>query len=794
MKFSLEWLSEYCNFTLTADQLADRLPLSGFEVDEVFKPGALLKLIITGKVIAIDPHPNADRLVITQISDGEATHQIVTGATNIKIDDIVPVSLAGGVVANGTKIKASKLRGVISNGMLCSESELGLAEESKGIWILPKDTPLGVNFIDYANLNDEVLDIDILPNRGDCQSHIGMAREIASILGLPFNPPEFKINYEETPPKNQRQITVNESDKSPLYIGKYIRNAKCSETPLFMQRRLLSVGIRPISLFVDITNYVLLEYGQPLHAFDEDSLSSDPIIIRNATKHEMIVTLDNEKRKLSEQDLVICNGEKPVAIAGIMGDKETEITNQTTSIFLEAAYFLPATIRKSMHNVGLRSESSIRFEKGVDVDNIINAANRACFFYQTLGNATILKEFAEFKQQNHPLFKENTMPFSVNDINQLLGTAIQSETITNTLKSLGFTFNKDETIIHVPSWRKLDIKEMPCLAEEIARLIGLDNIPESLPNQPILQGHSNKLFTLKQSIGQHLSTLGLLEVVTFPMISPNDVKKCGLNNFKLKEIKNPISIEESIMRPSLLPSLINIIKFNQNRNQFNLKLFELGKRYQDDTETSVCSMLVSGDWLQQVYSPGFKSFNDFSIYHLRGILESLFFHLKMSISFSLSLNQDLFHPNYQLSIISNEFTIGYIGMVHPLIQKQYNISKPLFFVEINLDQLIKTPKKISTFSEISKFPSTSRDIAILAPKELNFDELYNTIQQLKPNIVNDIALFDYFESDSIGADKKSLAFTLRYQTHEGTLSDDDVNEMHTKFCKSLLSKLPISIR
>jgi phenylalanyl-tRNA synthetase beta chain len=793
MLFSLKWLKEYVEINVTATELADKMNLAGQEVESLVEVGKGLCNIITGKITKIEKHPNADKLVITQIFDGKDTHQIVTGATNIFEGAIVPASLPGAVLANGLKIKNSQLRGIDSNGMLCSEVELGAAQEADGIWILPEDTPLGVDFVEYANLQDTLLDIGVLPNRGDCQSIYGMAREISTILGSPLKKPETQIN--EINETCQTSIELAEPELCPLYTGRLIKDVKNNKTPLWMQRRLQLSGIRPLGLLIDITNYVLLELGQPLHAFDNEKIENSKIIIRKATQKERFTTLDDIERELTSENLLICDGKKSVALAGVMGGKNSEISDTTTDIFLESAYFFPSNVRKTASKLGLRTESVIRFEKGVDPEQVELASQRASHLYQELANGKVVKDFKIQKNQNHPHFQNKELDFSVDAINKLLGSSFNQNEMQNTLQKLGFSMNQDK--ITIPSWRRLDIQELPCIAEEIARMLGFENIPSTMPLDSVIVERQTKEHKLSNNIKTLLINNGFFECQTFTMIAEDDFRKTDIQATDLIKLQNPLTIEESVMRTHMLPSLLKTASFNLKRQAENLKIFEIGKTFisrdQKVSEELHCTALIIGERFDNVYRETDKKANNFDIYNLKGLTNLLTSLGLPELNYQLTTTNYL-HPKQALAININKQTIGEIGVIHPTVANNYEIEAYIYYLDININKLTATPPKKVIFKSISKFPQTRRDIAILAPKTLPYNEIEDTIKKFKPKNTVNFFVFDCFESEKIGTDKKSLAFGFIYQNNEKTLSDEEVNKAHEKFCNFLTQKLPITIR
>lgn len=796
MIFSLNWLKEYVDIPCSGKELADKLSLCGHEVEAVIEKGAGFCNVITGKIEKIEPHPNADKLVICQVSDGQTLHQIVTGAKNVFEGAIVPASLPGAVLANGLKIKHGELRGVPSNGMLCSEAELGVLEEAQGIWILPEDTPVGVDFIEYAQLQDTLLDISILPNRGDCQSVVGMARDISALLRTPLRLPNTAFTTQAW--DSDLSVTIQEKSGCDVYMGRQLQSFSTTLSPLWMQRRLQVSGIRPINLMVDVTNYVLLEFGQPLHAFDESLLKTKHIQVRCATDKEAFVTLDGKKHALPSDATVVCDQDTPIALGGVMGGQNTEISEQSQSVFLEGAYFSPVSVRRTAKMLDLRTESAVRFEKGVDPEAIATALDRACHLYQSLGGASVREQQVAFKKEES-LFTPITIHFDVTKINALLGSDFSESLVKDVLSLLGFAFNGAS--VTVPSWRRRDIESLPCLAEEAARIIGFDHIPSTLPDKAVLVEPASPLTVLRQSLSNSALSLGFSEQCSFSMVSPQDIEKLGQSLENAFVITNPISVEQSVMRPSLLPSLLHAVSFNLNRQIDSVKLFEMGQVYTKEplsdnavtTSTQFLGVIAGNKW-DTAYTALDKSYASLSFAELKHMVLNLLSSSRLvDITFKRG-SHDAFHPKQQLEIYCLKQKIGVFGALHPSVLKAFDIESSVWCVDLDLGALLSCHSKTPKYSAYSKFPTTRRDIAFVAPKSFQFGDILAVYSKHRPKGAKSCFLFDVFESEKIGVDNKSMAIGLIYQGVDRTLSDDEVNEAHTQFMAMLTQTLPITIR
>ncbi len=792
MKFPISWLRDYISIDCDVDELANKLTMAGLEVDDISYLGKHIAGITTGRIDSITKHPDADKLVITSIFDGKNHHQIVTGAANISEGDIVPVSLPGAILANEMTIKSTKLRGVQSDGMLCSETECGVADESNGIWILPTDTPLGIDFVNYATLKDAVLDISILPNRGDCQSILGLAREIAAITGQSFQLPAIELI--EMDIKHSYSVTSN-TDLCPLYMGRYISNLTNGKSPIWLERRLQLCGIRPISAIVDITNYVLLETGHPLHAFDDHLCAKKSFTIEEASSETTITTLDEQTRTLDAKQLVIMQANQPVAIAGIMGGKDTEVSDSTTCIFLEAAYFDSTSVRRSATALGLRTESSIRFEKGVPIDTVDYASRRAASLLTELANGSVSKHVITAKNDTHSCFKQQKISFSLDQLNMFLGSHFTQKQVETVLYPLGFTFQKDT--LTIPSWRCHDIKEWPCIAEEVARLLGFDAIQSSLPHSLPIQDYDDPIVDLIRNTQDFFVTNGFNEVTSYPMISEDDlcVMDLGVKE-SWNELANPISPQLAIMRPSLLPSLLPLIAYHTTRQLPNQALFEVGRTFHKDYETTSLGIALSGKRDLSAYQSSARDLETDTFHYLTHTCKRFFDSLGLSISLKQETEKPMQwqHPYLNYRIYLNKTVIGSLAHIHPNTLDHYSIKEPVIYLDINLNHVLANLNKPKTYHAFSRFPSIRRDIAVCVPDTLSFADIMEVITKYQHKSVIKTGVFDLFESQTLAPYQRSIGIYFIYQSMTETLSDDNVNANHQRLCDRLTESLPIQIR
>jgi phenylalanyl-tRNA synthetase beta chain len=575
-----------------------------------------------------------------------------------------------------------------------------------------------------------------------------------------------------------------------------IKNLNTLETPMILQRRLELSGIRPISLPVDITNYVMLELGQPLHVFDETALKAQTITVRHAREGEAFVSLDGQTRDLLASDCVISDGNTTLAIGGVMGGANSGVNETTHSVVLEAALFDPIATRRTANRLALRTESAIRFEKNVNPEGVLAAAQRAAYLFQTIAGGTVEGLPVVYKNNTSTVFTETQLPFHIEAINAILGTTYSESDAVALLERLGFKRVSDQVI--VPSWRRHACTTGASLAEEIARIGGFDSIPSSLPVQHSIQDSRSDFDRLKQESETWLIQNGLLQAVTFPMISPEDIKTCLLNSNSLITITNPITADQSVMRPSLLPSLLKIASFNAARQAESLRYMDAGRTFQEINgmikETECLAGLVSGARLEHTYCEPEKKSELFTFYSAKALLEGVLSIWNVQPEFRATYLPDYFHPKQGASLRFKETTIGYIGTVHPHITKAYGLPENTFYFEIYLSKLLQFPIQPKRFDSISKFPSTRRDIAFSTPKSLTYAAISAVISKYKPTLVRNWYMFDLFESEAIGADKKSIAFAFIYQNINETISDEAVNDAHRVFYQQLQDTLPITIR
>lgn len=791
MNISYNWLKKYIDLSLTADELPAKLTMAGLEVEGIEKTGSIPEGVVTAKILSRNPHENSDHLSVCQVDKGDEVLQIVCGAPNCDAGNIVPLATIGTTFKDGEgtfTIKKGKLRGVESFGMMCSARELGLSNDHDGLLILPADTKIGVPFGELMD-SDVVYDCSVTPNRPDWLSHIGVARDIAALLDTKLVMPEI-CNADA--PVVSGLVTVNDPDLCPIYAARIIRGVKVGDSPEWMQKALSAVGIRPISNLVDITNYVMMEMGVPLHAFDIRNLSGEKIIVRRAAEGESIVALDGKKYDLTPENLCICDAEKPVAIAGVMGGEYSGIQPDTTTVVLESAFFDPDSIRMTSRKLGLSSDASYRYERGVDRNAVLAAGRRALQLILEIAGG----EYAGCCEVAAPAPEVRTIEADYNRIRGLLGLDVTDSDIEKILTSLGFGMTAPG-VFTVPSWRVYDVVGEADLAEEVARIYGLDKLP-AVPIRAITDDFKLDGCHVIESLRNQLTGIGLDEIVCGSMIDEKSATADKM--FTPEELirpYNPISLDLGVMRPSLLPGILNTVRHNIARKNLDLALFEIGHVFCKNTEKfpeerDELAIAVTGRIHPERFSAERAVVADF--YDLKGILESLLTARKVK-NFQFRAAEDpRFLKGHCAEVLVNKRVAGVFGEVVPALTKGMRLSTPLFVAMIQLKELLTAEERTLLYDPISQFPSTSRDVAFIAPKELEHRIVVDFIQKAHLPNLERVELFDIFEGEAVGEGKKSMAYSLIFRSAERTLTDDEVNSAHEKLRQKLERGLGVELR
>lgn len=816
MNVTLNWLKNYIDFELSPSELADRLTMLGIEVESVKQLGAELGGVVVGSVGSIKPHPNADKLVLCQVDIGEPEElQIVCGAPNVREGMLAPVATIGATLPVGLTIKRAKLRGETSHGMLCSEKELGLSEDAAGLMELPTDTPLGISLSAALGLDDVVFELEITPNRPDCLSLIGVAREIRAETGNPLKLPQVDFNEDETDVREITSVTIEAPDLCPRYAARVIRGVKVGQSPAWLQQRLESVGVGVINNIVDITNFVLMEYGQPLHAFNYHKLAENRIVVRRATAGENITTLDEIDRELTSDMLVIADAEKPVALAGIMGGYDSEITETTADVLLESAYFNPSSIRATAKALGISTEASYRFERGADPGVVLAALDRAAQLIAELAGGSICKGVVDVYPGQQPLTEIQLRPERVNFI---LGTTLDTSEMVQILSDLGFDVEEASTEngqgdeetsplrsdeetsplrVTVPTFRS-DVTREIDLIEEIARVYGYDNIPTTLPKGDIPVPAPNLSAEIRKHIKHFLLAAGMMEAINYSFCDPNSFDKirCAADHpFRdVLKLRNPLSPEMSVLRTTLLPSLLENAQHNRNHQIDTIALFEIGSvfiRNGAEKEPERVTGILAGQVGDGVYSNPYRE-PDF--YDIKGLVEGIL-EVCGIVDYTLEkTDAPTFHPGRNAAVLSSTKQIGIFGEAHPEVLENYDLPYKAYLFDFDMEALVDAAIFSKRFEPISIYPTVERDLAIVVDQEILSDMPTGLIYATGGELVESVRLFDVYEGEQVPEGKKSLAYAITYHSATETLTDKAVNALHDKVVKRLNQELGAELR
>lgn len=786
---SLEWVSDYIDISdQDLKELAVKITQSGINVEKVITNH--IDNLVIGKVISCIDHPNSDHLHVCMVDVGKSEAiQIVCGAPNVREGLKVIVSLPGAVLPGNFEIKKGKIRGVESNGMICALYELGLEEKNdetyaKGIEELNSDAKVGEDPIKYLGLDDTLYELDIHKHRNnDCYYHIGFAYEIGAILNRRVVLPQDSFKEVNDSINNHFNLDV-ETEKCPYYTARMVRNIKIKESPDFIKRRLIRAGMRPINNVVDISNYVMLEYGQPLHFFDKKKLG-DKVLVRDAKEGEKVITLDGKERILSSADIVITDGEKPVCVAGVMGGENTEVDDNTTDILIEAAIFDPVSIRYTAAKLDLRSEASIRYGKGLNFEYTDKALKRACHLLEKYADAEILTDIVKHDKVDKTI---KTVEFSPDDINKLLGIKIDEEDMKVELGRLDFAYEyKDRKFTVTIPRRRLDIDPyVNDIAEEIGRLYGYQNLVSTLPVVPIRRGNYIGDVKYRKQVSKRLRRLGLNEAKTYTLISPDMAKLFDYEHKEKVILPNPMSIDKSVVRTSIIPSLLNVYDYNKKRKVKDILLYEVAKTYDKSyNEESKIAGLLSGNYI----SNGWNFAKKVDFYVVKGIVEDLLDYMgfKNRYSFTAGGVDDL-HPGISAKILLDKKEIGIIGRVHPKILKD-----EVYVFEISLQALMTEIKPLK-YKEAPKYPSMEKDMAFILDKSIEAGKVIDIIKKAGGRILSDVTVFDVYEGENIDNSKKSIAFKLNFMDINRTLNEEEVMQSFKKIIEKVESEFQAKLR
>ena len=793
MKASLNWLRDYVDIVLPPTKLGEKLTMAGIEVTQVEKVGGWENIVV-GQVVAIEPHPDADRLTLATVDLGGERLTSVCGAPNVAVGQKVAFARIGAQLVDPessqlVKLKKAKIRGVASEGMICSEKELGISDRHEGIIVLPPDAPLGTPLDEH--LGDAILDLDITPNRPDCLSIIGIAREIAALTGQQVRLPEASYDELGEPIERKASVEIADPDLCPRYCASLLTDVRVAPSPHWMEQRLLACGMRPINNVVDVTNYIMLEYGQPLHAFDFEKIRRNRIIVRRAHNGERITTIDGVERELPSDMLAIADGEGAVAIAGVMGGTASEVMEDTTSVLIESANFNPVSLRRTSASLKLRSEASLRFEKGLSPELPMLALRRATQLMAELSRGKIAKSIIDVYPG-----KRETKPISLTakQVERTLGIKVKREKTSEVLRSLGFgceLVGTGELSIAVPHWRT-DVRLAEDLVEEIARVIGYGELPTTLPSGTLPRHEPEPMRALRERVSDILTGCGMQEVITYSLTSLEVLRKVGSDLAPLR-IANPITSEQEYLRTTLRPGLLQALSANEKHEEGGIKLFEAGKVYLPSEgglpeEHHMLAGVLCGPGLDRSWHGEGQALDFFDA---KGFLETLFARLGVEASFEPT-EDDIFSPSRAARVILGSQDVGLLGELHPRVAEGFDISRPVYIFDIDLERLLPATTALRKYRPIPRFPVTLRDIAVVLDAATPSKKVNDIIESFP--LVARVTLFDVYIGEQVPPGKKSLAYRILYQSPSRTLTDEEVNKEQEKILQRLHHELGATLR
>ncbi len=804
MKVTLNWLRDYVDFDLTADELSHRLTMVGLEVDVMERLGEGLDSVIVARLADVQQHPDADRLTVCEVETGDEITQIVCGATNHKTGDLVALAQVGTVLPGDFKIKKSKIRGQLSFGMLCSTCELGLGEDADGILILPPDLTLGEPVFKALGLKDIMYEIGLTPNRADCLSVVGVAREVSAMTGATLRLPEPVVTESDRLAAEKTSVVIEDADLCPRYAARLIENVKIGPSPEWLTRRLEAVGIRSISNVVDITNFVMMELGQPLHAFDFNQLRERRIVVRRAQDGDRFTTLDSQVRILMNSDLVICDGVGPVALAGVMGGENSEVSSETTDILLESAYFNPVTIRRTSKRLGLHSESSHRFERGTDVDMVPLALDRAAVLIAELTGGTIARGAVDvYPEELIP----RTVTITASRTSQVLGLEVAADNICNKLNSIGLkcdlpTEGSDGAVkVEIPNFRP-DLEREIDLIEEVVRLIGYDHIPVTMPISRMtyrkLPGH----FTHARQVRDLMVRMGYAEVINYSFFNADCLDKLQFAKDDLRrqniQVLNPLTEEQGSMRTTLVPSLLETAARNMAYRSEDLALFELRTVFQPDDAAELpheglrltallCGRREPQGWAQSAEKTDF--------FDIKGDVEQLLTELRITkVVWQVEHDEPFYHPGKSCALYHGEHLLGTLGELHPEVLHNFNLDQSVVLCDLDMEAFFEIVGGTVKFQPLSRYPDVQRDSAFLIDADISAQRVFTVLGQVKLKDLESLELFDVYCGEGVPVGKKSLAIRACYRAQDRTLTDELIQNLHGKLIRAMEKQLGAELR
>ncbi|EMF0277391.1 phenylalanine--tRNA ligase subunit beta [Enterococcus hirae] len=806
MLVSYKWLNKYLDLSaVTPKELADKMSVTGIEVEGITVPEEGLKKIVVGEVKECVPHPDSDHLSICQVDIGEEElSQIVCGAPNVKAGIKVIVALPNSRIAGNVKIKKGKMRGQVSNGMICALQEIGYPdsvvpkEYAEGIYYLPQEAVNGEPVFSYLDMDDSIIELSITPNRADALSMRGVAYEVGAIYRQTPHFAEEELVEAARPAKDKIKVKVEDPEAVPAYQIRIIEGVKIQSSPQWLQNILMNEGIRPINNVVDITNYILLLFGQPLHAFDYDRLGSQEIVVRQAKATEKIVTLDGETRELTPENLVITNGEQPVALAGVMGGLDSEITETTTTVALEAALFDPISIRRTAKQFNLRSESSARFEKGINQATVAEACDVAAAMIVSLAGGEVLQGAVAGSTYQ---VEDVTVTITLSRINHYLGTDLTVKEVNEIFEALGFGCQSEgETFTVTVPPRRWDIKIEADIIEEVARIYGYDRLPSTLPSGETVAGSLTQEQATTRKIRTLLEDSGLHEAISYALTTEEKSRQFTIKDSLVTRLDWPMSEDRSVLRMNLISGLLDNVNYNVARKNSDVAFYEVGRVFYQENdplthlpqEVKHVALALTGTWQDKSWQTQAEVVD---FYTIKGLLENLFEQLGIATEISYQATDSLkdMHPGRTAEIYLGETVIGFVGQVHPNTAKEYDVPET-YVAEFDLSSVIEAAQKGMTFHAVTKFPSVSRDIAMLVAETVTNQEIVTVIQSAAGKFLTDIQLFDVYQGKNIEEGHKSMAYSLTFENPEATMTDEEINRSMTKIEKALSETVGANIR
>jgi len=804
MKVTLKWLKDYVDFDLTADDLSHRLTMAGLEVDGMERLGEGLDTVVVARLADVQKHPDAERLTVCKVETGSLTQQVVCGAQNHKTGDLVALAQIGTVLPGDFKIKKSKIRGQESCGMLCSVSELGLADESDGILILPHDLTVGQPVFKELGLKDVVYEIGLTPNRADCLSVVGVAREISAMVEAELRLPVPVIAESDCASSDKTSVVVEDADLCPRYAARLIENVQIGPSPAWLVQRLEAVGMRSINNVVDITNFVMMELGQPLHAFDFNLLRGRRILVRRAQDGDQFTTLDGQIRTLMGSDLVICDGEGPVALAGVMGGGNSEVSQETTDILLESAYFNPTAIRRTSKRLGLHTESSHRFERGTDVDMVPLALDRAAALIAELADGSIASGVVDVYPEE---LTRRVVTITASRVSQVLGLEVDADDMRKKLSSIGLNCEHQADCcdgvvsVTIPNFRP-DLEREIDLIEEVARLIGYDHIPATMPVSTLTCQQLPVHLSLERQVRDRMIQMGYAEVINYSFFNPNCLAKIRLAVDDLRrqnvQILNPLTEEQGSMRTTLVPSLLETAARNQAYRSEDLALFELRPVFQPEAGAELpceslrltavlCGRREPQGWSQSAETADF--------FDMKGVVEQLLAHLKIAdVSWQTEHDEPFYHPGKSCALYKGERLLGTLGELHPEVLHSFDLGQAVILCDLDAEALFDLSDDTVKFQPLSRFPDVQRDSAFLVDANITAQQALAVLGQVKIKDLESIELFDVYSGEGIPAGKKSLAIRACYRAMDRTLTDELIQNLHGKLIRAMEREFGAELR